>query len=157
MIYTHHFQVRASLATVAAFHRRSASLAAITPPPILIQMHRAPHLLQAGDSMDFTMWLGPLPVRWLSRIKHAEPTGFIDVQERGPFAMWVHRHIFVEEGEELTGVVDEVFVSLHETNRLWQLIGIAMWLGLPFLFTYRTWQTRRLLGKMPASPPVSPL
>jgi hypothetical protein len=27
----------------------------------------------------------------------------------------------------------------------WGVIGLAMWLGLPFLFAFRAWKTRRLL------------
>jgi ligand-binding SRPBCC domain-containing protein len=145
MIYTHRFLVRTPLADVSAFHRQSASMGAITPPPIVVRVHEAPPLLSAGDRMDFTMWLGPLPVRWIAQIEDTEETGFVDRQIRGPFAQWVHRHTFVPVNETLTEVHDEVTVDLHEHNRFWQIVGFSMWLGLPVLFAYRAWRTRRLL------------
>ena len=92
MIYYHRFRVRASLARVAEFHSHAASMPAITPPPIIVQVHHAPPILANGDEMDFTMWLGPLPVHWLARIEAVSPAGFSDRQLRGPFAEWVHRH-----------------------------------------------------------------
>jgi ligand-binding SRPBCC domain-containing protein len=145
MIYTHCFRVNAPLNDVVEFHRQSASMAAITPPPIVVQMHRAPSFLSAGDQMDFTMWLGPLPVHWVAQIEGAESTGFIDRQLQGPFRSWVHKHSFVPVDNQATTVHDEVAVELHERNWLWRIVGFGMWLGLPILFTYRKRRTRQLL------------
>ncbi|MEZ4584038.1 MAG: hypothetical protein R3A10_20780 [Caldilineaceae bacterium] len=61
-------------------------MGAITPPPVIVRVHRAPELLGEGDEMDFTMWLGPLPIRWLARIEQVTPVTFVDRQLRGPFA-----------------------------------------------------------------------
>lgn len=91
------------------------------------------------------MWLGPLPVRWVAQIEETEGLGFVDRQIRGPFAQWIHRHTFVPVDESLTEVHDEITVELHERSRFWQIVGFSMWLGLPILFAYRGWQTRRLL------------
>jgi ligand-binding SRPBCC domain-containing protein len=148
MLYRHRFRVQAPLTDVVAFHRQSSSMAAITPPPIIVRIQEAPQVLKSGDQMSFTMWLGPLPIHWRARIETIEGSGFIDRQEAGPFSEWVHRHSFVVVNENVTEVVDEVFVSLHETNRFWQMIGFSMWLGLPLLFRYRAWKTRRLLERM---------
>ena len=46
MFYRHRFQVRAPLDKVAAFHSQSAGMAAITPPPLTVQLHHAPPILQ---------------------------------------------------------------------------------------------------------------
>lgn len=147
MIYNHRFLVRAPLADVVEFHRRSASMGAITPPPIVVRVHQAPLLLTTGDRMDFTLWLGPLPVRWVAEIEESEGIGFVDRQIRGPFARWVHRHTFLPVGDAQTEVHDEIHVDLHETSRFWQIFGFGMWLGLPLLFAYRGWRTQRLLSK----------
>jgi ligand-binding SRPBCC domain-containing protein len=94
--------------------------------------------------MDFTMWLGPLPVRWLARIEDVSPTGFTDRQLRGPFQEWVHRHNFVQVDETTTAVQDEIDLSFR-THLWWRLVGLGMWLSLPLLFAYRGWKTRRLI------------
>jgi ligand-binding SRPBCC domain-containing protein len=62
----------------------------------------------------------------------------------GPFAEWVHRHNFEVVDEHTTEVVDEITLRLR-SHPLWWLVGIGMWLGLPSLFAYRTWKTRRTL------------
>lgn len=66
MKYHHTFVVKAPLEKVAQFHSQSASMGAITLPPILVRVHKAPRTLAAGDDMDFTMWLG-LPVLFAYR------------------------------------------------------------------------------------------
>ena len=144
MHYHHEFVVRAPLAAVAAFHSRSASMGAITPPPIMVRIHHAPPLLGSGDQMAFTLWMGPLPIRWLAQIEEVTPTGFVDRQLRGPFAHWVHRHTFVALDESHTRVVDDIEAELSD-HWFWRLVGLNMWAGMPLLFGWRAWRTRRLL------------
>jgi ligand-binding SRPBCC domain-containing protein len=121
-------------------------MAAITPPPILVRVHRAPEIQREGDEMDFTLWMGPLPIRWVARIESVSPTGFTDHQRRGPFKQWTHRHSFVAIDGHLTDVLDEVTVQLR-AHPLWGLVGLGMWLGLPGLFAYRAWKTKRILER----------
>ena len=146
MKFTHTFRVRAAQETVAEFHRSAASLRAITPPVIPMRIHAAPPRMNDGDTTDFTMWLGPLPVRWVARVDQISGAGFVDRQEQGPFQLWVHTHRFVAVDATTTDVQDSIEAELGVgfTNRLKSLL---MWLGLPFLFAFRGWQTRRLLEK----------
>jgi ligand-binding SRPBCC domain-containing protein len=144
MKYRHSFQVDAPLADVVGFHTAASSLKAITPPLIPMQLHHAPQRMGDGDEMDFTMWMGPLPVRWKARIEGVSPEGFLDRQVRGPFASWAHRHSFRAVDEASTEVVDEVQAQL-KPHILWGAVGLAMWLGLPLLFGFRAWKTRSLL------------
>jgi len=141
MEYKHRFEVTAPLTAVADFHAQSASMGAITPPPAVVRVHRAPSHLDDGDEMEFTMWLGPLPVRWLARIEDVSPTGFTDRQLRGPFRHWLHRHTFVVVDETTTAVVDEIELELR-SHPWWKLVGLLMWFSLPLLFAYRGWKTR---------------
>lgn len=144
MMYRHRFRVRAPLATVAAFHARSNSMAAITPPPIIVRAAPAPVVLGSGDRLDFTLWLGPLPVRWVAQIDNATQEGFTDRQIRGPFAQWIHRHSYRSLDGDVTEVRDQVQASLRQ-HPFWGPVGLAMWIGMPLLFAYRGWRTRRLL------------
>ena len=144
MQYQHQFRVAASLGRVAEFHSHSNSMAAITPPPILVRVHHAPPVLADGVEMDFTMWLGPFPIRWLARIEAASTAGFTDRQVRGPFAEWVHRHRFQAVDENTTDVIDEITVQL-KPHPLWWPVGLGMWLGMPVLFAFRAWKTKRML------------
>lgn len=149
MKFTRQFQVQAPIEAVTTFHTQSSSMGKITPPPIITQLHQTPPVLNDGDRMDFTLWFGPLPLRWLAQIENVQSDGensarFTDRQIKGPFGQWVHNHIFKSLNQTTTLVIDEIEASLSN-HFLWKLIGLAMWLTLPILFAYRSWKTRRLL------------
>jgi ligand-binding SRPBCC domain-containing protein len=146
MKYQHQFRVNAPVAEVREFHARSSSMGAITPPPVLVRLHRAPLTLDEGDQMEFTLWLGLLPIHWLACIEEVTAGGFVDRQLRGPFRRWVHRHRFIPSGERETEIRDEVELELF-SHPLQALIGFGMWLSLPLLFAFRGWKTRRILER----------
>jgi ligand-binding SRPBCC domain-containing protein len=144
MKYRHQFRVRAPLPALAEFHAQSASMGAITPPPISVRVTRAPARLREGDEMAFTMWLGPVPLKWVAHIENVSGRGFSDRQISGPFQEWTHRHTFAALSEATTEVRDEVQARLRK-HVIWGAVGLAMWLGLPLQFAYRARQTRCLL------------
>ena len=150
MHYQHEFTVRAAQPAVADFHRRSESMGAITPPPVIVRVHHAPETLVDGDHMDFTMWLGPLPIHWVARIEQTTPVSFVDRQLSGPFAQWEHLHTYVAQPDGTTKVLDQVTAELSN-HWFWKLVGIGMWLNLPILFAFRGWKTRRILEDAPRS------
>ena len=90
------------------------------------------------------MWLGPLPVKWRAYISQLSSKGFTDHQIEGPFRYWIHQHTFVDIDAQETEVIDEVQAGL-KWNAVWAPVGLVMWLGLPLLFAYRGWKTRRML------------
>lgn len=140
------FTVKVPLHRVAEFHRDSRALKRLTPPPVFVQLHRVDPLAE-NSITDFTMWLGPLPVRWTAVHTEVHPSrGFKDSQLRGPFASWEHRHLFVPLDESTTEVVDEIQAAF--SSGVWGLLGRFMWLNLPFMFAYRGWVTRRALEKV---------
>ncbi len=144
MKYEHRFLVNAPVEAVADFHKSSASLKAITPPPFVMRVHHAPARLAEGDVMDFTMWAGPIPIHWVARIEDVSPYGFVDKQVKGPFKHWQHRHTFRPRGAHTTEVIDEVEAELR-LHPWWGAVGGGMWAGLPTLFAYRQQRTRSLL------------
>jgi ligand-binding SRPBCC domain-containing protein len=56
--------------------------------------------MTAGAVLDFRLrWLGVVPLRWRAFVREWDPPfRFVDVQVRGPYARWEHRHRFLEEG-----------------------------------------------------------
>ncbi len=109
----------------------------LTPPPLIVQFHHVDPL-EEGSIADFTMWMGPIPVRWTAIHSQVTSHGFTDKQTRGPFRAWEHRHHFQELDDGRTEVVDEIKAELGG------LISRFMWLTLPLLFAYRGWRTRRI-------------
>ena len=145
MKFRHTFRVNAPLQAVADFHARSASMGAITPPPVNVRVHHAPEILREGDQMDFTLWLGPLPIRWLASIENISPNGFSDRQLKGPFSSWVHRHSFLPIDKGQTEISDEISFTIKK-HPFWGIVGLGVGISLPLLFAFRAWKTRRLLA-----------
>jgi ligand-binding SRPBCC domain-containing protein len=146
MKFHHRYRVNAPRAEVISFHRLAASLAAITPPPIRIEVHQAPAELSSGDELDFSLNLGPFHLRWLALIENLSESGFTDRQLQGPFLAWNHRHSFTSFDENVTEV-DDLVTARVKRSLGGILLGWVMWLGMPYLFAYRGWKTRSLLER----------
>jgi ligand-binding SRPBCC domain-containing protein len=142
MRFEHRFRVRASQEQVAAFHATPRSLKAITLTPMTI--HRAPDVFTDGDEIEFTLWLGPVPVRWHGAVEDISVEGFTDTQVAGPFRSWRHRHTFVRVSSAETEVHDVVEAHLRP-HIVWGPAALLIWIGLPALFAFRGWRTRRRL------------
>ena len=56
-----------------------------------------PAAVQPGTVIDYEIRLYGVPVHWRTRIEIVEPPHrFVDVQEKGPYALWRHTHSFRE-------------------------------------------------------------
>ena len=143
--FDHRFRVEAPLADVRAFHARSEGLGLLTPPPAVVRVTDAPEVLGEGDDMRFTIWFGPLPIRWHARIESVSERGFVDRQLDGPFETWVHTHGFEPAGDDATWVVDRIEAA-PKRGLPWAPVAWGMWLSLRPMFAYRAWRTKRLLA-----------
>jgi ligand-binding SRPBCC domain-containing protein len=85
---------------VFAFFADPAHLAHVSPPALRLRLLTPVAALAAGSVVDFRVrWLG-LPLRWRAYIREFDPPyRFVDVQVRGPWARWEHRHRFLEEDD----------------------------------------------------------
>lgn len=99
-------------ADVFAFFADPANLPALMPPSLGVRLTGPPPSLRAGAFFDLRLlWLG-LPLRWRAFIREWDPpVRFVDVQVRGPYARWEHRHLFLAERDG-TRVEDRVTYRL---------------------------------------------
>ncbi|MBI1846387.1 MAG: SRPBCC family protein [Candidatus Rokubacteria bacterium] len=97
---------------VFAFFAEPANLARVTPPWLRFTLVGAPPVMAAGAVLDCRMrWLG-VGLAWRAYIREYDaPYRFVDVQVRGPYARWEHRHLFLEERQG-TWVEDRVTYRL---------------------------------------------
>ena len=145
--FTHQVKISVPIEAVAEFHRDARILRRLTMPPIIVQIHEV-EPLDEGSKADFTLWIGPLPVRWLAVHSQVDTVnGFTDTQVRGPFRKWVHRHSFIALDEHTTEIRDEIQAEMA-THPFWYFVCWFMWLGLPMMFAYRGWVVRRALEKV---------
>lgn len=129
------------MTAVSAFHNDTAALKNLMPPPLQLRFNRL-DAMGEGAVSDFSMGLGPFQVHWTAVHSNVTAEGFTDTQQRGPFKFWQHRHTFRAVDAQTTEVIDEVEAEPGG------LLSWLMWLTLPLLFVYRSWQTRRLSPKM---------
>ena len=60
--------------------------------------------LATGATIDVTLSLAGLPLRWRQFIREFDPPyRFVDAQVKGPFARWEQRHVFREGPEAEAG------------------------------------------------------
>lgn len=88
------------LSHVFDFFSRAENLDAITPPWVRFRFHTPLPIAMAIDRrIDYTLRLAGIPLRWRTRVTRWEPLRlFVDVQEKGPYALWEHQHLFEEKG-----------------------------------------------------------
>lgn len=136
-------KISASVKQVADFHQTSHALKRLTPPPIYVQIHSAEPLSE-GSETDFTLWFGPLPVRWLAKHSQVNPqSGFIDTQVKGPMRTWQHVHSWEKIDDHQTLLKDKIQYEHHSG---WRGLITRLLFAPPLLqimFFYRHFVTSR--------------
>jgi ligand-binding SRPBCC domain-containing protein len=90
------------------FFSNPRNLERLTPDQVHFQFLKAPpEKVSPGTILEYRLRLYGVPVKWRTRIESVDaPTRFIDVQDKGPYAMWRHTHRFRE--------VDAVHTEIHD-------------------------------------------
>jgi ligand-binding SRPBCC domain-containing protein len=136
------FIVNAPLEVVAAFHQDTRVLEKLTPFPVIARIHEYEPLAD-GSKAKFTLWFGPVPVRWHAIHSDVGLDGFTDTQVSGPLKYWRHVHRFNVEGEDNTRVEEDI--TFEHDKGLRGLFSRLLFNkpGLYALFTARKIITRR--------------
>lgn len=98
---------------VFAFFAKAENLGRITPRSLGFELRSTDTEMRQGLEIDYRVrpLLG-VPLSWRSRITEYDPPhAFSDVQLKGPYRTWEHRHAFTAEGVR-TRVTDDVAYSL---------------------------------------------
>ncbi len=146
-IYENRFRVDAPPEAVSFFHKDTRALKRLTPPPIFVQLHRVEPLAE-GSQSEFTLWFGPLPIRWLAVHSQVDPaSGFTDTQARGPMKYWAHTHHWQALGDSATLMTERLAYEYWPGLRgLWTRLLFAPPL-LKLMLAYRQWVIRHSLEK----------
>ena len=94
-----------------AFFSSPHNLAKITPSKMNFQILEigGGERLHVGQLIRYNVNIHPIAwVEWITEIAHVnEPFEFTDIQKKGPYSFWQHKHIF-HETESGTEMVDEI-------------------------------------------------
>ena len=97
-----------------AFYGDERNLEPMTPPWLHFAVTSPrPVAMEAGALLEYRLRLHGVPIRWRTRIETWEPPlGFVDYQEKGPYALWEHTHLFEADGDGATVIRDRVRYAL---------------------------------------------
>jgi ligand-binding SRPBCC domain-containing protein len=95
-------------------YSQAHNLERITPPWLGFRVSTpAPIEMREGALIEYRLKLHGVPVRWRTRIDAWQPPlRFVDVQLRGPYALWEHTHTFERAGEHAVVIGDRVRYAL---------------------------------------------
>ena len=133
-----------------SFFSDASNLQRLTPAFVGFEiLTPGPLVIQAGTRIDYRLKLSGIPVRWETRIETFAPgVAFTDVQLRGPYRRWHHRHAFfdVQGGTRMEDTVDYElpFGLLGEIARPLFVIP-----SLKKIFDYRAEQIAAIFGAAP--------
>jgi len=138
--------VRAPAERVFGFFSNAENLEAITPGFLGFEVVTpTPIEMRKDAEIVYRLRIAGVPIPWRTRITSWEPgRGFVDEQERGPYALWEHTHRF-EETDRGVLVSDRVRYALPfgPLGRL----AHALWVhsALARIFDFRFARVRALL------------
>lgn len=100
--------------SVFPFFADAGNLEAITPPSLRFEIVTPrPIEMRVGALIEYKLRMRGIPISWLTRIEEWEPgVRFVDMQLRGPYALWHHTHEFKPDGRDATLMRDTVRYAL---------------------------------------------
>jgi ligand-binding SRPBCC domain-containing protein len=103
-----------SLEQAFELYAEARKLESITPPWLGFAVTTVgPIEMRVGALIDYRLKLHGISMRWRTQIEQWQPpVGFVDVQLRGPYALWEHTHTFEPAGEGAVLIGDRVRYAL---------------------------------------------
>ena len=137
-------RIKASAATVFAFHEAPDAFEQLQPPWQTSQIVQPPTSLEVGTQVIVRVRLGPLWQRIVAEHVEYEPGRmFADRMIEGPFAEWYHRHVVTPISDDEATLTDDITYRLP-LGPVGALFGGWFARGeLERLFDYRHDVTRR--------------
>lgn len=129
------------------FHFSPGAFEKLTPPWEKAEVIEAPAELANGAKAIIDTKAGPFTTRWVA-VHNLTDDGFVDHQEKGPFASWTHHHRFIELADDRCELIDEIDYQLP-MGKIGQLFGgTFIKRKLDRMFEYRHEITRTILEKI---------
>jgi hypothetical protein len=106
-------EVNVPAAEVFRWHARPGAFVRLSPPWARIEVVSARGGIEDGARLVLRLGTPPLSLPWVAVHRgYEEGRRFVDVMESGPFASWVHEHIFEDATAGRSLVVDRIDYTL---------------------------------------------
>jgi uncharacterized protein (TIGR01777 family) len=119
----------ASAEEAFAWHERPGAFERLTPPWERVEVIERSGGVQDGARTAIRVHVGPVPLRWVAVHRdYVRERRFVDEQVEGPFAHWIHQHLFEPLGPAASRYTDRI-----EFAPPFGTLGLAagMWLARP--------------------------
>lgn len=115
-------EMPATAAEVYRWHAQDGALARLTPPWERMEIEGRVTGIRSGSRVHLRLGRGPLRLQWIAEHEGVVPDSeFVDIQAKGPFKFWRHRHRFEEGTGSLSVLRDEIEYELP-----WGALGQAI-------------------------------
>lgn len=140
-------RIEAPADEVFRWHTAPGALRSLIPPWECVEVEDE-GVLEDGALVALRVGVGPLRLRWISRISHViSGRQFRDIQVRGPFALWEHTHRMVPDGDSACWLEDWILYALPGGSLGRRLGGPFVRRKLGRMFDYRHRVTREALSQ----------
>ena len=136
--YHRRSRIAAPVERVFSWHQQPDALERLIPPGPPVRVAARSGGIQTGGVVELAIGWGPLSIQWVAVHRDYVPNRqFRDVQVKGPFAHWVHTHLFEPDGAEACFLEDHVEYALPLAGWTQPLLGTMVRRRLEEMFAYR--------------------
>lgn len=134
---------------VFRFFSLETNLERLTPSFLNFKvLKKSSEQIQQGTLIDYTLKLSGIPMQWQTHIETWIPNErFVDVQVKGPYALWHHTHIFTPK-DDGTLMEDRVRYVLPFGELGKVVAGWYVRRDLEKIFTYRFREIHKIFPPM---------
>jgi uncharacterized protein len=134
--------------TLYDWHARPGAFERLSAPWQPVRVIERTGTIADGDRLVMEARVGPVRRRWSAvHTDHIPGRQFVDVQEKGPFAEWRHRHIFEPEGAERSVLRDVIQYRLPGPQLVERAAAGVAARRIDRLFQFRHARTRNDLER----------
>ncbi len=106
-------EIEAPPDAVFAFHEKPYAFSELMPPWERAEIIQSAGGIQPGSKAIIKTFIGPFSQIWeAEHVEYIANRLFADVQRRGPFAYWYHRHRFEPTDRGTTLMIDDIEYAL---------------------------------------------
>lgn len=137
------------VAEVFPFFQDAANLKELVPEFLRFEiLTPLPIEMRQGAIIDYRIRLFAAPMRWRTEIESFDPPyRFVDVQLRGPYALWKHEHTFEPTGDGRTIMRDRVEYAVPYGPLGDLLHALFIRRTLKRIFDFRRERTREIFAR----------